>query len=275
VCGVLVLAWSNNGPVNPETSFCEQLLWLPFVLPGLEWLCGQRDLPTFSSPGLPAVGCGWAASPCPPAAPPASWGISTPASRWRDLAWRTIDHLGRTRWALGYLRVGRRTICQELHGYGCISLRAGEWESLKDFESQSFSTLLWFCNNQRLFQWQLFSFTWIRARIYLLLLNNISPWIAFSRTKGSTRYCSVWNKSHSAVLQWLQSYSGILTIPFLNRFLKCCLSAQNEMFLNFALPFSLSLTWFHSSHSFVHQDFNRQNCLLFPMCINQTTTEKQ
>lgn len=101
----------------------------------------------------------------------------------------------------GSLRKGRRTICQELCGYDCMFLRAGEWEALKDSECQSLSSFLWFHSNQRLSQGQLFSFTWIRARLYLLSWNNNSLYITFSRTKGSTRYRSLLSKPHSTVFQ--------------------------------------------------------------------------
>lgn len=70
----------------------------------------------------------------------------------KRLAWRPINHLGRPQNYLGQLKDGRGTICQELRGYGCMSLRAGEWEAPKDFESQSLSSFLWFCDNQRLSQ---------------------------------------------------------------------------------------------------------------------------
>lgn len=99
------------------------------------------------------------------------------------------------------LRTGRRAICQELNGYGCIFCTAGEWETLKDFEIQSLSSFLWFCDDEILSQWELFCFTWIRVRLYLLLWNNNSLCAAFSRTKGSTRYHSVLSNSHSVVLQ--------------------------------------------------------------------------
>lgn len=95
-------------------------------------------------PGLAAVGCRGAA-------PPSAQDVPAPFAEKIGLEANKSPGEA-TELPRGSLRMGRGTICQELRGYGCMSLRAGEWEALKDFESQCLSSFLWFCGNQRLSQ---------------------------------------------------------------------------------------------------------------------------
>lgn len=145
MCSVLVFFLKNNSPVNPVRPFYEQLLWQSCVLPGLDWPWGWEELPTFSSPGL---------SDCLPSSCSSfHLGHSCTSLLLKGLGLEDSKLSGEAvELPWGSLRMARRTFWQDLHGYGCFSLRAGGWKALKGFESQSLSSFLWFCDYQRLSQ---------------------------------------------------------------------------------------------------------------------------
>lgn len=145
VCSVLELAWNNNGPVKPEDHFMSNFssclvccwAWTDHV--------GVESCPPLGHQGCLhglQVGCLSLPACCSSFCLVCicttlllkRFGLEDNKSPGEavEMSWRILRM--------------RRTICQELHGFGYISLRVGEREALKDFKSLMsfrFSVILW------------------------------------------------------------------------------------------------------------------------------------